>query len=162
MKIYTNKNEFLKAVESDDDNICFFENTEEPTDELAIKGLNSLSRKSKKYDTSPIFLCKVTEASGKSKYLYFYVMEYFFDDSLISYSIFEFHCNKEQKVIATFGRLYHEVLEQNFNLQDNDYDIYHLLYVYKSFSVFDDVPFTNFLDSPHFLECSQITDLVNY
>ncbi|MEQ4191144.1 hypothetical protein ABNM11_21030 [Pseudomonas syringae] len=162
MKIYTNKNDFLKVVESGDDNACLFENAEEPTDEFAIKGLSSLSRKSKKYGTSPKFLCKVTEASGKSKYLYFHVIEYFFDDSLISYNIFEFYCNKEQKVIATFGRLFHEVLEQKFNLHDNNYDIYHLLYVYKSFSVFDDVPFTEFLDSPHFLECSQITDLINY
>ncbi|RMS11927.1 hypothetical protein ALP72_02253 [Pseudomonas coronafaciens pv. coronafaciens] len=162
MKIYTNKNEFLNAVESGENTVCLFENTEEPTDELAIQGLNSLARKSKTFNVAPAFLCKITEASGKSKYLYYYALECFFDENLISYSISEFHCNKEQKVIATFGRLFHEVIEQSFILHNNEYDIYQLLYVYKSFLMFDNLSFTDFLESPHFLECNHVTELMNY
>lgn len=162
MKVYTNKSEFTKAVRSGVSSICLIETTEEPSDALAIQGLNSLSRKSKVFGATPIILCRITDEIGKSKYLYYYSLQYFFDDSLMGYNIYEFHCNKHQKVIATLGRLFHELFEQNFNVQGNEYDIHQLLHVYKSSSLSDDLNFVEFLESPHFLECIQVNDLIYY
>ncbi|MFI3044450.1 hypothetical protein [Pseudomonas coronafaciens] len=162
MKLYTNKIEFLEAVELGYDDVCLFENTEAPADDLAIQGLNSLKRKAIRHDALPSLLGKIKDSTDKSKYFFYYSQEVLLGENLISYVICEFHCNKYGKVIATFGRLFHEVIEQSYNVQGHDYDIYQLLYVYKSFSMFDDLPFTDFLESPHFHECIQLTDLVNY
>ncbi|MEN4750700.1 hypothetical protein ABEH28_13130 [Pseudomonas sp. Ps21-P2] len=162
MKLYTNKIDFLESVELGNYDVCLFEYTEAPSDELAIQGLDSLKRKAIRHDALPSLLGKMTDSTGKSKYLFYYSQEFLFDENLISYVICEFRCNKHGKVIATFGRLFHEIIEQSYNVQGNDYDIYQLIYVYKSFSMFDDLPFTDFLESPHFDECILISDLLNY
>ncbi|WP_122341477.1 hypothetical protein [Pseudomonas caricapapayae] len=167
MKLYTERQQYEKAVQDKESSPHLFEHGGEPTDELIQKGMESLLRKIRKETTSfhLSILGKLTNET-MSKYLFCYYSNFTDEDGYTIFEIYEFYINPVTgKSIACNGRLFdifNDTEIELFEIQDTLCDFYDMYRMYATFKYNQDHTFLEFLKSPTFQESWQYLNLIEY